>query len=181
VSASRTRAVYKPTAELHQCAKPAASASGCMCAGQVRSSSNRLFKNGPSLSRMGPAFDDAVCLGAQTLRGSPDTRQGSSSLTKRQSAVSPLSGFAFSSGAGKTGCFMMRPSTQGVGRRSAAPNTNSQIKWKKVAGFSKPVTFSARLLKSDRWCWGVIPDRRSASSRIQCWASPESPICQRSS
>jgi hypothetical protein len=33
--------------------------------------------------------------------------------------------------------------TQSVGRRSAAPNTNVQIKWKKVADFSKPAAFSA--------------------------------------
>ena len=40
-----------------------------------------------------------------------DAQEPTAKVTKRQSAVSPLSGFAFSSGAGKIGCPMTRTGT----------------------------------------------------------------------
>ena len=66
-----------------------------------RSSSNRLFRNGPSIRWR-------VVLGRTntTMHNEPATK-----VTKRQSAVSPLSGFAFFSGAGKIGRPMTRTGT----------------------------------------------------------------------
>ena len=78
---------------------------GVWCAGRgarARSSLNKPFKNGHNIQWR-------VVLGsAPTMMYSEPAVK----FIKRQSAASPLSGFAFSSGAGKVGPFMMRTGTR---------------------------------------------------------------------
>ena len=161
------RVVSKATAGSRLYAKPAATASGSMCDGHAQSSSNRLSKNGHSIRwRVVPGRENTMKLSELAAR-----------VTRRRSAVSLLSGFVFSSDAGRIGRRTMRAATRKglyVDLPHRTPVCESCGKTSLV--FQNRHSFRLDFLtQMSPMVFGIIPECRSAFLRIECSASPESP------